>query len=82
VERKSPSSAAVAAVRAERKLRRWKVEGGRRKKCKATVNSISAKGKWRSIGCSLPLHCKKVGRWRLEEKVARNSNKRLRLARR
>jgi hypothetical protein len=39
-------------------------------------------GKWRSIGCSLPLHAKKVGRWRLEEKVARNSNKRLRLARR
>jgi hypothetical protein len=46
------------------------------------VTRISANGKCKSMGCSFPLHCKKVGRWRLEEKVARNSNKRLRLARR
>jgi hypothetical protein len=82
VERKRPKRAEVVAVMAERKVRRCKVEGGRRKNCKATVTRISANGKCKSMGCSFPLHCKKVGRWRLEEKVARNSNKRLRLARR
>jgi hypothetical protein len=66
VERKRPKRAEVVAVMAERKVRRWKVEGGRRKNCKATVTNISAKGKWRSNGCSLPLHAKKVGSWRLE----------------
>jgi hypothetical protein len=82
VERKSPRRAEVVAVRAQRKVRRRKVEGGRWKSWSATVTSIKARGKCRSMGCSFPLHCNTVGRWRLEEKVARNNNNRLRLANR